>query len=321
MPADTLYIVIPCFNEEEALPLTADALLGKLRQLIAQGMISDASRIMLIDDGSRDTTWNIIEKLTEYGSFCGLRLSRNCGTQNAIMAGLEAARQQGADMVITTDADLQDDIDAIDRMVGEYIKGAHVVYGVRSDRASDAKSKRIPAEAYYKLLSMLGCNTVNNHSDFRLLSRRVIEELDRYDESEMFLRGVIPMIGMRTATVEYSRAQRNAGTTKYTTKSLMKLAVTGITSLSLKPLRLITLTGVVMIAIGILTFLLSVAGVLLGFGMLNWKIITVTIWVVGGIVTVSIGIVGEYVGRAYMETKRRPRYHIETTTGIGERNG
>ena len=311
----TLYIVIPCYNEEAALPQTSEVMLQKLTQLRGEGKISERSRIVLIDDGSADSTWAFIVGLSErHTEYVGLRLSRNRGTQNAIMAGHDYALAHDADAVITTDADLQDDVSAIDRMVDELNNGADVVYGVRSKRAKDSFAKRYTAERFYKVMDWLGAGTVNNHSDFRALSRRALTALAEYSERDMFIRGIVPMLGFNTAVVEYERSERNAGETKYTAGSLMKLAITGATSLSVKPLRMISVVGIAMLAFAVITFVAALLGVIVrGYPMLNWKIITTTIWFVGGIITLALGVVGEYVGRAFSEAKNRPRYHIFET--------
>jgi len=312
MKNNILYIIIPCYNEEEALPQTSEVMLQRIRELIAAEKVSKQSRVLLIDDGSADSTWAKIAELAEtYTEFVGLKLSRNCGTQNAISAGHDYARRY-ADVVVTTDADLQDDVLAIDRMVDQYLAGADVVYGVRKKREVDTFGKRFTAETFYKIMNWLGAGTVYNHSDFRLLSRRALDALAEYPERDIFIRGIVPRLGFKTAVVEYDRRERNAGETKYTTRSLFKLAFDGATSLSVKPLRIITTLGFMMIAGGLIALLAAIIGrAAFGFPMLNWKIITVSVWLVGGIVTLSVGIVGEYVGRTFNETKRRPRYHIE----------
>ncbi len=314
---NTLYIIIPCFNEEEALPLTAEVLLKKLRQLVAEGKISQRSRIMLVDDGSRDTTWGVIERLSaDYEEFCGVKLSANRGTQKALIAGMSLASER-CDVLVSTDADLQDDINAIDRMVDEYLKGAEIVYGVRSRRETDTFIKRFTAELYYKVLDWLECGTVFNHSDYRLLSRRAVRALMEYGERDMFIRGILPMVGFKSAKVSYERRERNAGKTKYTVRSLISLATMGITSLSLKPLGLIRNLGVLMII---------VAAVFLIVGLIRGSVgiagaVAANVWFVGGIMTFAIGIVGEYVGRVLAETKKRPRYHIEETINLEETDG
>ena len=313
---NTLYIIIPCFNEEEALPLTANVLLSKLKQLVFEEKISPQSRIMLVDDGSRDTTWRVIEKLSaDYSEFCGVKLSANRGTQKALLAGMELACER-CDVVVSTDADLQDDINAIDKMVDEYINGAEIVYGVRSSRASDTFVKRFTAEMYYKVLNWLECGTVFNHSDYRLLSQRAVRTLMEYGERDMFIRGILPMVGFKSETVEYERRERNAGKTKYSVGSLVRLATMGITSLSLKPLGLIRWLGAIMIAVAAVLVIVGIARG--GIGTVG--AVAANVWAVGGITTLALGIVGEYVGRILAETKKRPRYHIEETANLEEIN-
>lgn len=308
---NTLYIIIPCYNEEEALPLTGRAMLEKLQGLISDGKISPSSRILLVDDGSRDGTWRVIERLAEeHPEYCGVKLSGNRGTQSAIMAGVDVARRF-ADMAVTTDADLQDDINAIDKMVEEYLGGSDVVYGVRSKRETDAFWKRFTAEAYYKLLALLDCGVVYNHSDFRLLSRRAMNALSEYPERDLFIRGVVPRLGFRSSVVTYERRERRAGETKYTARSLIKLALTGVVSLTLKPLRLIIYLGAAMLAVSAAIFIASLVT-----GVYGWRLVMSSVWFVGGVATFAVGVVGEYVGRIYTEVKRRPRYHIETLAGV-----
>ena len=294
------------------MPQTSEVMLQKILQLRAEGKISPESRILLIDDGSADGTWTQVASLAvTHEEFVGLKLSRNRGTQNAIAAGHDYACKR-ADAVITTDADLQDDINAIDRMTDEFLNGADIVYGVRSRRDTDSFAKRFTAERFYKVMDWLGAGTVYNHSDFRLLSRRALEALAEYPERDLFLRGIVPLLGFNTATVEYERGERNAGETKYSAGALIKLAISGVTSLSVKPLRMITVVGVAMILLAVITFLAAFLGFIVrGYPLLNWKIITNTIWFVGGIIVTSLGIVGEYVGRTFSEAKNRPRYHID----------
>ena len=313
---NTLYIIIPCFNEEEALPITAEVLLSKLRQLIEEEKISPRSRIMLIEDGSRDSTWSIIKQLSaDYPEFCGAKLSANRGTQKALIAGMELACER-CDVIVSTDADLQDDINAIDRMIDEYLSGAEIVYGVRSRRVTDSFVKRFTAELYYRVLNWLECGTVFNHSDYRLLSKRAVCALMEYKERDMFIRGILPMVGFRSATVEYERRERNAGKTKYTVRSLIRLATMGITSLSLKPLGMIRSLGVLMIAVAIVLVIVGIARG--GMGVIG--AVAANVWAVGGIITFAVGIVGEYVGRVLAETKKRPRYHIEETANLEEKS-
>jgi glycosyltransferase involved in cell wall biosynthesis len=313
---NTLCIIIPCFNEEDALPRSAPILRDKLISLIDGGKISKESRILLVDDGSRDRTWELVENLSdETDYFLGLKLSHNRGTQNAIHAGLMAAAPF-ADMTVSTDADLQDDINAIDLMVDKYLEGCDVVYGVRSKRETDTALKRITAVGYYKFLAFLGCDVVFNHSDFRLLSRRVVDALSQYGERDLFLRGIVPMIGFRTATVEYERGARIAGETKYSFRSLLNLAANGATSLSLRPLRLVLRLGIITLFVAAAFFVFALVRHIMGYSILGYKLTILAILSVGGLNLTALGIVGEYAGRAYMESKKRPRYFIESAKGF-----
>ena len=313
---NTLYLAVPCYNEEEVLRDTAGRLLAKLTALAAGGKISAESKIVFVDDGSRDGTWGMIEALcAEDGRFSGIKLSGNRGHQVALMAGLLTVRFD-ADMVISIDADLQDDIDAIDGMVDEYIGGSEIVYGVRKSRDKDSFFKRATAEGYYRLLQRYGCDIVFNHADYRLMSSRALEALAEYGEQRPFLRGLTPQLGYKTSTVEYDRGVRQAGESKYPLKRMLMLALDGLLSLSLRPLRIVTAAGVLMLALSAALLVYSIVALFSGQPVLDWKIVTVSVWGVGGIVTLSLGIVGEYVGRAYMEGKKRPRYFIEKTVGI-----
>lgn len=311
-----LYIVVPCYNEEEVLGETSSRLKVKMETLIAGGKIAPDSRVLLVDDGSRDRTWEIIGKLAaENPLFAGISLSRNRGHQNALLAGLMTARDL-ADMVISMDADLQDDMDAVDKMVDAYLAGSDIVYGVRSARRKDRFFKRFTAEGYYKLLGMMGCEVVFNHADYRLMSKRALDALSQYGERSMFVRGIIPMLGFKTTTVTYERCERFAGQSKYPLKKMLTLAFDGAISLSLKPLRIITLTGFLLLALAIVLFLFSLVRSFMGQTILSWKIILISIWGVGGLNLLAMGIIGEYIGRTYMETKQRPRYHIGASAGI-----
>jgi len=308
---------VPCYNEEEVLGETAKRLREKMEALMARGDISDSSKAVFVDDGSRDDTWGIIERLSREDSlFAGIKLSRNRGHQRALLAGLMTVRAM-ADMVISIDAYLQDDIGAIDKMVDEYSRGCDIVYGVRQDRSKDSVFKRATAEWYYKALRAFGCDDiVFNHADYRLMSSRALDALSEYGEQNLFLRGLVPMLGFKTAAVYYSRGARKAGESKYPLKRMMSLALDGLTSLSLRPLRIVTVTGLIMLLLAAVLFVYSIVALFLGRTILNWKIITISVWGVGGIITFSLGIVGEYVGRAYMEAKRRPRYNIDRTAGL-----
>lgn len=314
--ADTLYIVVPCYNEEEVLPETSSRLLKKLSDLKDAGRISSRSRILFVDDGSSDRTWEMICELNSSSRvFTGISLSHNRGHQKALLAGLMTARGR-ADAVISMDADLQDDIDAVDKMMDEYESGCDVVYGVRSSRDKDTFFKRFTAEGYYKVLESMGCDVVFNHADYRLLSARALDALSQYGENDLFLRGIVPMLGYKTAEVTYERGERFAGESKYPLKKMLALASDGIFSLSMKPVRFITGAGIVMLLLALLILVISIVGLFAGYTMLNWKIITISVWGVGGLVCTSLGILGEYIGRAYIEAKKRPRYNIGESVGL-----
>ena len=311
-----LYFIVPCYNEEEVLPETAKRLKEKLESLIDTGKISPDSRILFVNDGSADVTWRMIKALAEDDKhFCGISLSRNRGHQNALLAGLMAARSK-ADMVISMDADLQDDIDAADRMIEKYLDGADVVYGVRSSRDKDALLKRLTAEGYYKMLRKMGCEVIFNHADYRLLSARALDALSLYSEQDMYIRGVIPMLGFNTAIVEYERGKRFAGESKYSLKKMFKLASDGALSFSLKPIRAVTALGVILLVLAAALLVYVIVRAIMGFTAPDWQAVTVSVWGVGGLILACLGLVGEYVGRAYLELKNRPRYHIGDTAGI-----
>lgn len=306
-----LYLAIPCYNEEEALPVTAEKLLEKFGHLTERGSISEKSRIVFIDDGSKDGTWQVIAKLHEQDPvFRGIRLSRNCGHQRALLAGLMTLRNE-CDAVISMDADLQDDINAIDGMVEQYCDGCEIVYGVRKDRATDTAFKRSTAQGYYKVMRAMGVDMVYNHADYRLMSRRALEELSGYEEVNLFLRGMVPMLGFRTGEVYYSRAARMQGESKYPLRKMLAFAFEGITSLSVKPIRMITFLGffIFLVTLGMLLYVLIRH--FLGYTVVGWTFLAVSVWGIGGLQLLGIGIVGEYIGKIYLETKHRPRYHIE----------
>lgn len=310
-----LAIVAPCYNEEEMLPLSAPRLVALMDNLIAEGKIASDSFLLFVNDGSRDRTWEIITELHRDNPMCrGLNLSRNCGHQNAIMAGMQraVAGPDGADAVITIDVDLQDPLECIPVMIEDYYKGFDVVYGVRSSRKSDTFLKRFTAESFYKLQAKLGLKTIYNHADFRLMSRRVVEELDKYEERNLYLRGIIPMIGFPSTTVEEVRAEREAGETKYTLKKMLTLAFDGITSFSITPIYMILAMGglFILVALGIGIYVLT--ALISGSAVAGWASLILSIWLVGGMLMIAVGLVGLYVGKAYMETKHRPRYHIES---------
>lgn len=311
-----LFVVVPCYNEEEVLLETASRLKEKMHNLIRNGKISPDSRILFVNDGSKDNTWTMIKDLSRADTlFSGISLSRNRGHQNALLAGLFTA-QGKSDVVISMDADLQDDIDAVDKMVDEFLDGYDVVYGVRDNRDKDSFFKKFTAEGYYKLLDTMGCQVVFNHADYRLLSSRALDALSQYGEQNMFVRGIIPMLGYKSAIVTYERAARFAGESKYSVKKMLALAFDGIVSLSLKPLRLITGLGIILLVLAAALFAYSIVRLCMGHTIFNWKIMTISIWGVGGLVLLALGIIGEYIGRAYMELKQRPRYHIGEMVGL-----
>lgn len=306
-----LYIVIPSYNEEEVIAETSKRLKIKLENLIKAKKISKDSRIIFVDDGSKDKTWSMIEDLNKKNTmFGGLKLSRNRGHQNALLAGLLTLKDR-ADVVISMDADLQDDINAVDQMLEAHEAGAEIVYGVRSDRTTDSWFKRNTALAFYKLMSKMGVDSVYNHADYRLMSAQVLEELANFKEVNLFLRGIIPLIGFKTAVVEYERAERFAGESKYPLKKMLNFAVDGITSFSVKPIRLVVSLGFMIFAISILMLLYALIQYVLGNTVSGWTFIIFSIWALGGLQMLAIGIIGEYIGKIYSETKARPRFIIE----------
>lgn len=306
-----LYLVIPCYNEQEVLPETSKRLREKMTDLMDRGMISRDSKIMFVNDGSRDRTWQMIEELHEEDPiFQGVKLSRNRGHQNALLGGLMTAKEY-ADMVISMDADLQDDIDVVDQFVEKYYEGCEIVYGVRSARKTDTFFKRFTAEGFYKLINMMGGEVVFNHADYRLMSKRALEELSHYKEVNLFLRGIVPMIGFKTDVVTYERHERFAGESKYPLKKMLGLAVDGITSLSIKPIRFIVFLGAFIFVCSILMLIYSVVQHFLGNTTIGWTSLIVSIWAIGGLQLLAIGVIGEYIGKIYLETKERPKYIIE----------
>ncbi len=310
MPGNTLYIVVPCYNEEEVLPETARRLGDKLRALISAGKISPKSRVLFVNDGSKDRTWEVIQALhRENGLFCGADLSRNRGHQNALLAGLMTARER-ADMVVSMDADLQDDVDAVDAMVDKYLDGVDIVYGVRSSRKTDTFFKRTTAEAFYRMMDLLGAETVFNHADYRLMSKRALDGLAQFTEVNLFLRGIVPMIGYRTDTVEYERGERFAGESKYPLKKMLGFALEGVTSLSVKPLRMITGLGFLVFFVSLAMIVYNVVRWATGNTVTGWASLACSVWLIGGLILLALGIIGEYVGKLYMESKGRPRFLI-----------
>ena len=307
---DRLYIVVPCYNEEEVLPETARRLRAKMTALTEAGKIAPDSRVLFVNDGSKDRTWDIIRSLHESDPlFSGLDLSRNRGHQNALLAGLMTAKDR-CDMAISMDADLQDDIDAVDEMVDKYRDGCDIVYGVRSSRTTDTFFKRFTAESFYRLMNFLGANVVFNHADYRLLSCRALEGLAQFKEVNLFLRGIVPMIGYRTDTVEYARGERFAGESKYPLKKMLSFAMEGITSLSTKPIRYITLLGFLIFLVSIAMLIWSVVRWAMGDTIIGWASLICSVWAIGGLILLSLGVIGEYIGKIYLETKGRPRFLI-----------
>ncbi len=306
----TLYIVVPCYNEQEVLPETARRLREKLMELMREGKAGPASRILFVNDGSKDSTWDIITRLHgESHLFCGVDLTRNRGHQNALLAGLMIAKDR-ADMVISMDADLQDDVNAVDAMVDKYLDGADIVYGVRSSRQKDTFFKRFTAEAFYRIMNAMGAETVFNHADYRLMSKRALEGLSQFKEVNLFLRGIVPMVGYRTDTVEYERGERFAGESKYPLKKMLSFAMEGITSLSVKPIRWITALGFLIFVVSIIMLITFIVQWALGMTVAGWASVICSVWAIGGLILLSLGVIGEYIGKVYLETKGRPRFLI-----------
>ena len=314
MALPVLYIVIPCYNEQEVLPITAPQFLGKLNSLAASGKISADSRVMFVNDGSSDGTWDIIKSLAKADEhYIGISQSRNRGHQNAVLAGLMEAMDK-CDITVSIDCDGQDDINAMDKMVDEYLGGCEVVYGVRSSRDSDTVFKRKTAQGFYKFLSAMGAEVVYNHADYRLISSRVLKEFANFKEVNLFLRGMIPLVGFKSTTVEYARHERLAGESKYPIRKMTALALDGITSLSVKPLRLIMGFGVIVAAISFIGVIWALITALCGKAVAGWASMTCIVCFVSGVQLISLGVIGEYVGKIYMETKQRPRYIISERT-------
>lgn len=314
MSAPTLFIVIPCYNEEEVLPITAPMFLNKLLSLVHEGKIADASRIMFVNDGSRDRTWEIISELSRSDEhYIGISQSRNRGHQNAVLAGLMEARGK-CDITISVDCDGQDDINAMDKMIDAYADGCDVVYGVRSSRETDTFFKRSTAQGFYKFLSLMGAEVVYNHADYRLISARALDALSEFHEVNLFLRGMVPLVGFKSTSVEYSRSERIAGESKYPLKKMIALAVDGITSLSVKPLRMIMSFGLTVALISFIGVIWAIVAAICGNTVAGWASTTCIVCFVGGVQLICMGIIGEYVGKIYMETKARPRYIISAKT-------
>lgn len=310
----TLWVVIPCYNEEEVLPITSGLFLEQLSKMMQDGKIGTDSRILFVDDGSKDATWDIIKKLSsENEYFVGIKQSRNRGHQNAVLAGLMEAKKH-ADITISIDCDGQDDIGAMDNMVDEYHNGNDIVYGVRSSRATDTFFKRFTAEAFYKLLEMMGVEVVFNHADYRLISKRVLDEFENFKEVNLFLRGMVPLVGFSSTSVYYERNERIAGESHYPLSKMLGLAFDGITSLSIKPIRMISAMGIVMSLISFVGIMYVFVSQIWGTVVPGWSSMLCIICFLGGIQLISLGVIGEYIGKIYLEVKQRPRYIISEKT-------
>ncbi len=306
-----LYIVVPCYNEQEVLPETAKRLNEKLNGLKCEKKISDKSRIVFVNDGSKDDTRKIINRLcSENKNFCGITLSRNCGHQNALIAGLDYAAER-CDAAVSIDADLQDDINAIDQMIEKYQSGCEIVYGVRKSRKKDSFFKRNSALFFYKLLKFFGVEAVYNHADYRLMSKNALTALRNFNEVNLFLRGIVPLVGFKSDIVYYDRDRRFAGESKYPLKKMISFGLEGITSFSIKPIRMIFSAGLVMLAVSLIMLIYALVSYFSGHITSGWTSLILSVWAIGGLQMVSIGIIGEYIGKVYLETKRRPRYIIE----------
>lgn len=309
----TVYFVLPCYNEEEVLPETVKRLSAKLEKLIAEGKVSEDSRMLFVDDGSKDKTWSLISRFSEENRYVGgVKLSRNRGHQNALLSGLMTAREY-CDCAISLDADLQDDIEVLDEFISKYEEGCEVVYGVRSSRKKDTFFKRSTAQGYYKFMKLLGVDIVYNHADYRLLGSKALEALSEYKEVNLFLRGIVPLIGYRSDYVYYERNERFAGESKYPLKKMLRFAIDGITSFSVKPLKLISNLGIIICVLSIIGFIYALVSLCMGVAVSGWASTICSIWFLGGLQMLCIGIVGTYVGKIYNEVKHRPRYRIEKT--------
>ena len=309
--APRLYIVIPCYREEEALPKTAERLDALYADLIQKGLIAADSRITLVDDGSKDDTWGVISRLHERDAkYEGVKLAHNAGHQNALWAGMMTVKDQ-CDCLISMDADLQDDVGAVYGFLEAYQNGADVVYGVRSSREKDTAFKRLTAEGFYKFMGAMGADVVYNHADYRLLSRRAVEALSQFGEVNLFLRGMVPLLGFKTEKVYYERGERVAGESKYPLKKMLKFAMEGILSFSVKPITWITTFGVLFVILGIIMGIYTLVSLAVGRVVSGWASLMISIWFIGGVQLIALGIIGQYIGKIYLETKRRPRFILE----------
>ena len=309
-----LIIVIPCYNEQEVLPITAPQFLAKINQLAAEGLISGDSRVMFVNDGSKDDTWNIIQQFADQDEhYIGIAQSRNRGHQNAVLAGLMEAKDM-CDITISIDCDGQDDINAMDEMVKAYLEGCEIVYGVRSKRDTDTFFKRFTAESFYKLLNSMGAEVVFNHADYRLISSRALQELAKFKEVNIFLRGMVPLVGFKSTSVYYERSERAAGKSHYPLSKMLALAFDGITSLSIKPIKMIIGMGVIVAFISFIGIIWAVVEAILGKTVMGWASTTCIICFLSGVQLISVGVIGEYIGKIYMEVKQRPRDIISERT-------
>ena len=307
----TVYFVIPCYNEEEVLPETVRRLTEKLRSMEESGLAGSKSRMLLVDDGSKDSTWEIISGMNRENPYVeGVKLAHNRGHQNALLCGLMTAKEY-CDCAISLDADLQDDVDALDRFVEKYLEGCDVVYGVRNKRETDTWFKRTTAEGFYKAMKLLGVDIVFNHADYRLMSKRALEGLGEYREVNLFLRGIVPLIGYRSDYVYYDRHERFAGESKYPLKKMIALALDGISSFSVKPLKLISNFGILVSVLSVFGLLYALISYFAGLTVSGWTAIVCSIWLLGGLQMLCLGVVGGYIGKIYSEVKARPRYRVE----------
>lgn len=306
-----LYLVIPCYNEQEVLPITAQKIREKMQTLQQNGKITADSKVVFVDDGSKDKTWELICALHKADNlFRGIKLAHNKGHQNALLAGMMTVREE-CDAIISMDADLQDDINAVDEMIERCYEGCDIVYGVRCARDTDTAFKRGTAHGFYKVMKWLGVEIVNDHADYRLMTKRALAALADFEEVNLFLRGLVPLLGFKTATVEYERGERAAGESKYPLKKMIAFAMEGITSMSVKPIRLVTVLGFLIFAVSIIMLLYSLIRHLIGATVTGWTSTVVSIWAIGGLQLLAIGVIGEYIGKIYLETKHRPKFTVE----------
>lgn len=310
-----LFIVVPCFNEEEMLGITVGKLREKMYRLMRKNLISDDSKVLFVDDGSTDKTWDIISSLTKNETlFCGIRLSGNCGHQNALMAGMMYAKTR-CDCMISMDADLQDDIEVTDEFLMKYYDGCEIVFGVRNSRETDTPFKRNSARFFYKLMNSAGAKTVYDHADYRLMSKKALEALEQFKETNLFLRGIVPTLGFKTGCVYYDRCEREAGESKYPLRKMVEFAFNGITSFTVKPLRLISVLGLLFSIFSGAGLMYALISYFAGITVRGWTAIVCSVWLLGGVLMLCIGVLGEYIGKIYSEVKHRPRYIIQEIAG------